>query len=117
MLISGEKGGTTGATVFLGFGIAFLHKFATVGLNALKETLKVPVTAINKAAVFSGDMASEMLGVGYIIGVRTSSVMMAGAVLGYLVIIPTIFFVGMSSSEAIPPASTSIQSVGVEREY
>src|SRR5688572_5500378 len=28
VLISGEKGGTTGATVFVGFGIAFLHKFA-----------------------------------------------------------------------------------------
>src|SRR5437868_6162973 len=39
VLISGEKGGTTGATVFVGFGIAFLHKFATIGLNLIKETI------------------------------------------------------------------------------
>src|SRR5881394_3430064 len=29
VLISGEKGGTTGKTVFIGFGIAFAHKFVT----------------------------------------------------------------------------------------
>lgn len=108
VLISGEKGGTTGATVFIGFGIAFVHKFATVGLNAVKETIKIPVGVINKAAVFAADMASEMLGVGYIIGIRTSAVMMAGAVLGYLVIIPTIYFVGKYAGEPIPPASQTI---------
>jgi putative OPT family oligopeptide transporter len=105
VLISGEKGGTTGATVFIGFGIAFVHKFLTIGMNVLKETIAVPLTAINKAAAFAGDAASELLGVGYIIGARTSAVMMAGAVLGYLVIIPTIFFVGQHAPAAIPPST------------
>jgi putative OPT family oligopeptide transporter len=110
VLISGEKGGTTGATVFIGFGIAFVHKLATIALNLLNETIKVPVQVINKAAVFAGDCASELLGVGYIIGFRTSAVMMAGAVLGYLVIIPTIYFVGWYSQEPIPPATQTIQA-------
>ncbi len=105
VLISGEKGGTTGATVFVGFGIAFVHKFCTLGFNVLKETIQVPITVINKAAVFMADMASELLGVGYIIGYRTSAVMMAGAVLGYLVIIPTIYFIGIHAPQAIPPSS------------
>src|SRR5947208_956250 len=59
VLISGEKGGTTGATVFVGFGIAFVHKFLTIGMNLLTETVKVPITYINKAAAFAGDAASE----------------------------------------------------------
>jgi uncharacterized oligopeptide transporter (OPT) family protein len=105
VLISGEKGGTTGLTVFVGFAVAFLHKFATLGLNLFKETVQVPIRIINQAAVFAADMASELLGVGYIIGVRTSAVMMAGAVLGYLVIIPTVFFVGQYAPGAIPPSS------------
>jgi putative OPT family oligopeptide transporter len=105
VLISGEKGGTTGATVFIGFGIAFVHKFLTIGMNVLKETISVPIKAINKAAAFAGDAASELLGVGYIIGLRTSAVMMAGAVLGYLVIIPTIFFIGQHAPAAIPPST------------
>jgi putative OPT family oligopeptide transporter len=105
VLISGEKGGTTGATVFVGFAVAFIHKFATLGFNVLKETVQVPIAVINRAAVFAADMASELLGVGYIIGLRTSAVMMAGAVLGYLVIIPTIFFIGQYAPDAIPPST------------
>lgn len=108
VLISGEKGGTTGATVFVGFAIAFTHKFLTIGVNLLKETIAVPVTAINKAAVFAGDMASELLGVGYIIGLRTSSIMMGGAILGYLVIIPIIYFTGEFSPRAIPPSDEKL---------
>jgi putative OPT family oligopeptide transporter len=110
VLISGEKGGTTGATVFVGFGIAFVHKFLTIGFNALRETVQIPIAAINKAAVFAADMASELLGVGYIIGMRTSSIMMAGAVLGYLVIIPIIYFVGEHAPVVIPPSSEKLIS-------
>ncbi len=104
VLISAEKGGTTGATVFVGFGIAFVHKFLTVGLQVLQETLAIPFRFINKAAVFAGDMASELLGVGYIIGMRVSSIMMAGAILGYLIIIPVIYFVGEYAQAPVPPA-------------
>jgi putative OPT family oligopeptide transporter len=110
VLISGEKGGMTGTTVFVGFGLAFVHKFLTIGLNAIKETVKVPVSVINKGAVFAGDMASELLGVGYIIGMRTSAIMMAGAVLGYLVIIPTIYYIGQHVDEPIPPGTASIRA-------
>ncbi len=115
VLISGEKGGTTGATVFVGFGIAFLHKLATLSFGVLKETVQIPITVINKAAVFAADMASELLGVGYIIGLRTSAVMMGGAVLGYLVIIPTIYFIGEHAPRAIPPSTEktiSAMSIG-----
>ena len=37
VLISGEKGGTSGQTVFIGFGIAFVHKFLTEGMNLLHD--------------------------------------------------------------------------------
>jgi putative OPT family oligopeptide transporter len=105
VLISGDKGGTTGTTVFFGFALAFIHKFLTLGFNLLKETVAIPISVINRAAVFAGDMASELLGVGYIIGLRTASIMMAGAVLGYLVIIPTIYFIGVNAPTAIPPST------------
>src|SRR4051812_16974636 len=94
VLISGEKGGASGKTVFIGFGLAFAHKFITEGLNLLTTTVKVPLhlgqDAFSKVARVTSDMASELLGVGYIIGMRTSAIMMAGAVLGGLVIVPTV---------------------------
>jgi putative OPT family oligopeptide transporter len=114
VLISGEKGGTTGTTVFAGFGLAFVHKLLTEALNLLVSTVTVPLGMINKAAVIAGDMASEMLGVGYIIGLRTSAMMMAGAVLGYLVIIPIIFFVGEFANVPVPPGEKLIKDMKVK---
>lgn len=111
VLISGEKGGTTGATVFLGFGVAFLHKFVTEGMSLLAVSAKIPLTFINKAAVFAGEMASELLGVGYIIGLRTSAIMMAGAILGYLILIPLIYFVGENSPAIVAPGTKPIKEM------
>ncbi|AWM40915.1 OPT oligopeptide transporter protein [Gemmata obscuriglobus] len=115
VLISGEKGGTTGKTVFIGFGLAFLHKFLTEGMNLFVATAKVPVAFINKAAVFSTEMASELLGVGYIIGLRTAAMMMGGAVLGYLVILPIIYFVGENNPNAIPPGVKPIKDMSLSQ--
>jgi putative OPT family oligopeptide transporter len=114
VLITAEQGGTSGKTVFIGFGLAFLHKFLVEGMNLFVTPFKFGLPFINKAAQVSIDMASEMLGVGYIIGVRTSSVMMAGAVLGYLVIIPTIFFIGEHATKVIPPGTKPIAEMSVK---
>ena len=35
VLIAGEKGGATAKMVFVGFGIAFVYKFLTAGVQAL----------------------------------------------------------------------------------
>ncbi len=114
VLISGEKGGTSGTTVFAGFGIAFVHKFITEGMNILVGTVKLPITVVNRAATFAGEMASELLGVGYIIGLRTSAVMMAGAVLGYLIIIPLLSFVGDAiTDQPVPPGNKLIRDMNV----
>jgi putative OPT family oligopeptide transporter len=97
VLITGERGGTSGKTVFIGFGIAFAHKFITEGMNLLTTTCILPLKlgknatdAFSRVAKVTGDMASELLGVGYIIGMRTSAIMMAGAVLGGLVLTPAL---------------------------
>ncbi len=114
VLISGEKGGTTGLTVFLGFFLAFGHKFVTEGMNILQGTLSYPLTFVNKMAIFSAEMASELLGVGYIIGTRTSAIMMGGAVLGYLVIAPTIYMFGENLPAPLAPATTkTISQMGI----
>src|SRR5262249_34920754 len=47
-------------------------------------------------------------GVGYIIGMRVSAIMMAGAILGYLIIIPTIYYVGEYVPGYVPPAQSKI---------
>src|SRR5690348_8288744 len=88
VLIVGEKGGATAKTVFFGFGLAFIYKFLMDGLGLWKDTLNFPLFAKGRGlrgAIFGGETSPELLGVGYIIGPRIASTMLAGGVLAYLV--------------------------------
>jgi putative OPT family oligopeptide transporter len=113
VLKSGEVGGLSGATVFLGFGIAFGHKFITEGMNMLRASVAQPLGFFSKAAEVTSDMASELLGVGFIIGIRTAATMMAGAVLGYLVIIPAIHTFGENLAAPLPPGTKLISEMSI----
>ncbi|HEX4142434.1 MAG TPA: oligopeptide transporter, OPT family [Pirellulales bacterium] len=109
VLIAGEEGGQCATTVFVGFGLAFLSKVASSALRLWNET---PVFKLIDstgrglpAAEIGGEMVPELLGVGYIIGPRISSVMLAGGVLSALVLTPLIAFFSANQSRPIDPVS------------
>jgi putative OPT family oligopeptide transporter len=120
VLISGEKGGSSGLTVFIGFGIAFLVKFIIEGMTLLRLTVDIPLKFFSRVAVIATDMAPELLGVGYVIGARVSSVMMAGAVIGNLVIVPAIAIFGDQVTSVISPGTKPIGQMdlaGIQSNY
>src|SRR5262249_61003759 len=77
VLIVGEQGGSSAKTVFAGFGLAFIYQFLMLGLKLWQETPKKAITGY-KGAVVSLEANPVLLGVGYIIGFRTSCVMVGG---------------------------------------
>lgn len=106
VLESGEQGGASGKTVFIGFGFAFFHKIATETFKILSESVVIPLRlqagaedAFSRVAKFTGDLATELLGVGYIIGLRTAAVMMGGAVLGSWVMLPALAMTAMNADD------------------
>jgi uncharacterized oligopeptide transporter (OPT) family protein len=115
VLIAGEKGGATGMMVLIGFAMGFVYQFCVKGLalfqeelaRPLYETVKGKVVGLKGASV-SMEMNGALLGVGYIIGPRISSVMVAGGVLAYLVIGPTIVYFGGDLDKPLPPAETRL---------
>lgn len=110
VLVVGETGGTNAKTVFSGFGLGFLYKL--IG-DPLKFFQMNPEYAFKgwKGASIGGELSPEMLGVGYIIGPKTSSTMMAGGVLAYLILIPMIAFFGDKLDVPIFPATTLIRDM------
>jgi putative OPT family oligopeptide transporter len=116
VLVAGEKGGMTARMVFIGFGIAFVHKFLT---QAAKLWSDVPSQNLYtagtrqglKGAAISGELAPELLGVGYIIGPRIASLMMSGAVLSYFVVGPMIATFGERLAEPVAPAGKLIRDM------
>jgi len=114
VLIAGEKGGATARMVFTGFGIGFVYQFLMKGLGLWKEEVVQPLHATNaagtsvglKGGALSSEMSPALLGVGYIIGPRIASIMVAGGVLAYLVLTPLIVYIGDSLSAPLAPAKT-----------
>ncbi|HXE55459.1 MAG TPA: oligopeptide transporter, OPT family [Tepidisphaeraceae bacterium] len=103
VLVVGEQGGATAKTVFAGFGLAFVYKFLMEQLHVWKESVSFALGKALPKAEFGSELSPELLGVGYIIGPRVASTMLAGGVLAYLVIAPMIgYFAGNQSSPIAP---------------
>ncbi|HSS38212.1 MAG TPA: OPT/YSL family transporter, partial [Polyangia bacterium] len=91
VLIAGERGGDLARTAFQGLGFAVVYAFLQKVFRFVAETPTLAIRATNRylpAAVISGDVTPEYLGVGYIIGPQIAGVLVAGGVLAWLGLIP-----------------------------
>jgi len=98
--------------IFTGFGIGLVYKTAMSAFRAWKDVPEKVFGEPLKAASVSAEISPELLGVGYIIGPTIASVMCAGGVLAYLVIIPLIKFFGDSIPGALAPGTVPIAGMG-----
>ena len=112
VLIVGEKGGSSGKIVFGGFFLGLFYKFFNVGLKIWKDVPEKVFTFFKGSGV-SAEVSPELLGVGYIIGLRTSAIMMAGGVLSSFVLIPMIALFGGALTEPLFPAKALIKDMDI----
>jgi putative OPT family oligopeptide transporter len=91
VLIAGEKGGDFAKTAYYGLGFSMLYAVLQKVFHIIAEAPKFATGIANKylpAAVVSGEITPEYMGVGYIIGPRIAGVLVAGGVLAWLGLIP-----------------------------
>jgi OPT family oligopeptide transporter len=91
VLVAGEKGGDFAKTAYQGLGFALGYAVLQRIFHVIAEVPKWATGVANKylpAAVVSGEITPEYLGVGYIIGPRIAGVLVAGGVLAWLGLIP-----------------------------
>lgn len=91
------------AIIFGGFGVGLLYKVVNVAFKGWKDTPEVTFGAPLKAGSIGAEVSPELLGVGYIIGPKIASVMAAGGVMSYLLLIPMIKFFGDALSVPLSP--------------
>ena len=109
---AGEESGAGAAAVLSGFGVGLLYKAAMVSFKAWKEVPEKIFGGVYKGAWLNIEVSPELLGVGYIIGPRIASLMCAGGVLSYLIIIPIIRFFGDAQ-----PAIAAMSVEQIQRNY
>lgn len=110
---TGGAGGAIDArTIFTGFGIGVVYKSVMIALKGWRDVPGHVFGAPLKGGSISTDVSPELLGVGYIIGPRISSMMFAGGVMSYLLLIPMILFFGSAFDGVLPPAGKAIRDMG-----
>jgi len=86
VLRAGEAGASHAGIVFAGLGIAALLKFVTGWLKWIPESFFWPINKLRVALGF--EISPALLGVGYVVGAKVSTLLFAGALFGWMVLIP-----------------------------
>lgn len=117
VLTAGERGGSFASRVFFGLGLGALYTlFQNENIFALWPSTPNWQPSFGKQEILKGaairaDVTPEYLGVGYIIGLRVSAVMLAGGVFSWLLLLPAIYFFGSHMTGPLYPGTTSIHDM------
>src|SRR2546429_3064913 len=108
---SGAADSSRAGVIFLGFGIGLLYKTVNIALKGWKDVPEKVFGAPLKGGSVGVEISPELLGVGYIIGPRIASIMCAGGVLAYLLLIPLIKFFGDALPVPLAPGAKLIHDM------
>jgi putative OPT family oligopeptide transporter len=126
VLVTGEQGGSQAKLLLQATAIAGAYDFVVTTFQVWKEYLDlqfVPVirTLAEKGRmVFSFDAIGFILGLGYVMGLRSALVFCAGSILTSFVLVPIIWFIGSHTDMTPYPALIPISkmtAVEIYRNY
>ena len=112
VLIVGEEGGTQAGLVFRGLFAGAAYKFLNLILGLWNEFPEKVMGFYHRTARLRLDTDPALLGVGYIIGYRSSALMVGGGALSSLVLIPAIGLFGEGRAVPLYPATVPISAMG-----
>ncbi len=105
VLVAAEGGGKQAAGVFYGLGIGMLFKLITDGAKLVSGTFQATLGLKAKLAI---GVSPPLIGVGYILGPRIATVMVAGSALSAFIIIPIINLWGAGLTEPLFPETEKL---------
>ncbi len=114
VLVTGEKGGRQARLLLEATAISGIYDFFVTTFQVWRETINfqflAPVKALAERAkvVVSFDAIAFILGLGYVMGLRSSMILCAGGFLANFVLVPLIWFVGRHLPEVVYPATKAI---------
>src|SRR5947208_3673537 len=108
---SGAVDSGRAGVIFLGFAIGLAYKTVNIALKGWKDVAEKVFGAPLKGGSVGAEISPELLGVGYIIGPRIASIMCAGGVLAYLLLIPLIKFFGDALQVPLAPGAKLIHDM------
>src|SRR5512141_2348087 len=123
VLVTGEKGGAQAKLLIQATVISGIYDFFVTTFNVWKEYVDFQFLPVMKAAaekakvVVKFDAIAFILGLGYVIGIRSSMILCAGGFLSNFVFVPIIWMVGRHLPETVYPAVKPIAEMTAEQIY
>jgi putative OPT family oligopeptide transporter len=126
VLVTGEKGGSQAKLLLQSTAIAGVYDLFVTTFQVWKEYVDfqfVPLMhslADRARMVFKFDAIGFILGLGYVMGLRSSMILCAGGVLSNFVLVPLIWFIGSHMAAAVYPGAIPISqmsAVDIYRNY
>jgi len=114
VLVTGEKGGSQARLLLEATAIAGVYDFFVTTFQVWKESLDFQfVPAVRDLAqrariALSFDAIGFILGLGYVMGLRSSLILCAGGVLSNLVLVPLVWMIGADHTAAVYPGTIPI---------
>src|SRR5881227_2162737 len=100
VLVTGEKGGSQAALLLQATGIAAVYDFFVTTFQVWRETIDFQFIPSMKALadrarfVVRFEAISFILGLGYVMGLRSSAILCAGGVLANFILVPLVWYLG-----------------------
>jgi putative OPT family oligopeptide transporter len=123
VLVTGEKGGSQAKLLLQATAIAAVYDLFVTTFQVWKEYVDfqfVPVmhTLAERARmVFRFDAIGFILGLGYVMGLRSSMILCAGGVLSNFILVPLIWFIGSHMDASVYPAIIPISKMSAVQIY
>ncbi len=123
VLVTGEKGGSQAKLLLQATAISAVYDFFVTTFQVWQEYVNfqfLPVfRTLNERArmVFSFDAIAFILGLGYVMGLRSSMLLCAGGVLSNFVLVPLIWFIGNHTDISVYPAAIPISKMTAVQIY
>lgn len=123
VLVTGEKGGSQAKLLLQATFIAGLYDFFVTTFHVWREYLNFQFIPIMRTLadrgrmVFNFDAIAFILGLGYVMGLRSAMVFCAGGILANFVLVPLVWFLGSHMNMAVYPGTVPVSAMSAAQVY
>jgi putative OPT family oligopeptide transporter len=120
VLVTGEKGGKQAGVLAYAIGIGAVYDFFMTSMRSWAENFSTTLISgldffTNKVKlIFNLYTSAATLGLGYIIGVRYATIIFAGSLMSYFLLVPIFAYLGGMVTAPISPGNIPISQMTAE---
>jgi putative OPT family oligopeptide transporter len=123
VLVTGERGGSQAKLLLQATCIAGVYDFFVTTFHVWREYLNLQFIPLMRTLadrgrmVFSFDAIGFILGLGYVMGLRSAMVFCAGGVLSNFVLVPLVWFLGSHVNMPVYPGTMPVSAMSAAQIY